>query len=897
VNVTFNGNEALLGNGGGIFASDTVMEFTNAVMTFMNNSAANGGAMYADNSNIVMSGSGTFTGNTASSNGGAIYITGGSTMTLEAATGDITFSGNNVNGTPNDVYIESGSVLNINTDANNITLAGGIMSNEADNTSVVNKTGTGTLYLGGNSEIYNTFSSTQGTVALVNGANINAGNLIFNGAAFDMTNSISEPTNYVNTANATGQFTTDTNLAMDVFSNGSNDQIFAGSATVSGNLEIKAHFGVYNSKTYDLIMSSNDIASVGVFTSTTFAYGGGGSNLTYELLYSSDTNNWASVIQLIVSGTNQAGFSNLPNMTFNQTQVAITWDPLSLILADGNDLKNIMEATANLNDAEQEKKVLSIASPYFISNVIRSAAMDNDNNEIYDRIKNHCTIEHTNTAIWGQVTGAQNKYGGDENSLGQYIDNTQGVMAGFDVYFGSNSAISKTMLGIYANYKNHNISQEGSNATLTNQGLGIYGGYIEQGWEVKAMITGTIDKYDTTRNIPLSSYLASEADRNANANFNGNTIGGDVEGALKIGVANNTNFRPYLGIEAKNVSYDSFKETGANGLDVDVNAGNYLRTAGRVGAQIGYDDKTWAGYVGLEGQYLLTGSKYEIQGAFEGTDIDFLSRGYEESGVILGANIGGSVRIVEGLKIFVNGQAYTANKYSNIYGNVGLRYNFCGITHKQKEAQQPQAVAPTPAPVAEPVAEAVPVAQPVAVEQTPEQNDQLAAALTPSPEPVVESTPAPQPVAVQEAAVPVVQNSEAINMDDEKVVKEQVKEAEERRAKPVLERFSLKAALFAVNKATLTPMAKEDLKQMAQKIKKLDYKKITIEGHTDSTGGAKLNKRLSKARARSVFNEFVRHGLDPKRMEYIGFGPTMPTATNKTAAGRAKNRRVEIFVE
>ena len=141
-----------------------------------------------------------------------------------------------------------------------------------------------------------------------------------------------------------------------------------------------------------------------------------------------------------------------------------------------------------------------------------------------------------------------------------------------------------------------------------------------------------------------------------------------------------------------------------------------------------YDDKTWSGYLGFEGKYLLGGSKYEIEGVFEGTDINFLSRGYKENGIMLGANIGGSVRIVEGLKFFVNANAYTANKFTNVYGNAGLRYNFCGITHKEKQvAVQEPAAQETPA-VKEPV-------------QTPVE---VPAAPEPEPTPVItEPTPAP----------------------------------------------------------------------------------------------------------------------------------------------------------
>jgi len=70
--------------------------------------------------------------------------------------------------------------------------------------------------------------------------------------------------------------------------------------------------------------------------------------------------------------------------------------------------------------------------------------------------------------------------------------------------------------------------------------------------------------------------------------------------------------------------------------------------------------------------------------------------------------------------------------------------------------------------------------------------------------------------------------------------------------------------------------------------------KISIEGHTDNTGGADHNRQLSSARALSVLDALVGLGIDPARLSSKGFGPDQPLANNTDAAGRAKNRRVEL---
>ena len=71
---------------------------------------------------------------------------------------------------------------------------------------------------------------------------------------------------------------------------------------------------------------------------------------------------------------------------------------------------------------------------------------------------------------------------------------------------------------------------------------------------------------------------------------------------------------------------------------------------------------------------------------------------------------------------------------------------------------------------------------------------------------------------------------------------------------------------------------------------------VRIEGHTDSRGTRTHNLKLSAARADSVRQHLVGLGIDPSRMESRGFGPDQPVETNKTAAGREKNRRVEFFI-
>ncbi|MBK6635569.1 MAG: OmpA family protein [Chitinophagaceae bacterium] len=67
-----------------------------------------------------------------------------------------------------------------------------------------------------------------------------------------------------------------------------------------------------------------------------------------------------------------------------------------------------------------------------------------------------------------------------------------------------------------------------------------------------------------------------------------------------------------------------------------------------------------------------------------------------------------------------------------------------------------------------------------------------------------------------------------------------------------------------------------------------------MDGHTDSQGKDEYNQTLSEERAASVRAYLVSKGIDESRLSSAGYGETTPVADNKTAAGRAKNRRVEM---
>ena len=102
--------------------------------------------------------------------------------------------------------------------------------------------------------------------------------------------------------------------------------------------------------------------------------------------------------------------------------------------------------------------------------------------------------------------------------------------------------------------------------------------------------------------------------------------------------------------------------------------------------------------------------------------------------------------------------------------------------------------------------------------------------------------------------------------------------------------------LFDTGKSDLRPDAREALSKLTGIMLNYPSLRLAIEGHTDSTGSDELNQRLSEQRAEAVHSYLIGQGLVEHSITAQGFGKSMPVADNGTAAGRQKNRRVEIIV-
>ena len=102
--------------------------------------------------------------------------------------------------------------------------------------------------------------------------------------------------------------------------------------------------------------------------------------------------------------------------------------------------------------------------------------------------------------------------------------------------------------------------------------------------------------------------------------------------------------------------------------------------------------------------------------------------------------------------------------------------------------------------------------------------------------------------------------------------------------------------MFSSGNSVLKPEAKSSLDETIKLLNAYPANKVLIEGYTDSTGNKEKNLKLSYDRAQAVYLYFVQNEVPAERLSVVGYGQDNPIASNKTAKGRAQNRRVNIII-
>lgn len=342
------------------------------------------------------------------------------------------------------------------------------------------------------------------------------------------------------------------------------------------------------------------------------------------------------------------------------------------------------------------------------------------------------------------------------------------------------------------------------------------------------------------------------------------------------------------------MNHDSFTETGANSMNQYIESDSKHAATARVGLALegSIDKLNWN--ASIEHNLIIKGEESEMESSFAGTNLKFRTRGAETGKHVLGLSGNINYKLNKDWDVYANTDFRFGDDYKSAYGGVGIRYSFCNKSKKKTPSlvvEKPIRQIPTQSQAAEMTSVApMPLAQPVAataVSVPPDPATAIAtttptAAPIDAPTPLTPMTAPPHPAAATPAAAPAHTGARlgvpivAVAADTSKA------KAPKRIATP----------LYAFDSSVLTKESKQMLDEAAKKIR--SDTAVVLVGHADSTGARAYNQKLSERRAKSAYEYLNSLGIEERRMSYIGRGEDEPIADNKTRAGRAKNRRVEV---
>jgi OmpA-OmpF porin, OOP family len=169
-------------------------------------------------------------------------------------------------------------------------------------------------------------------------------------------------------------------------------------------------------------------------------------------------------------------------------------------------------------------------------------------------------------------------------------------------------------------------------------------------------------------------------------------------------------------------------------------------------------------------------------------------------------------------------------------------------------------------------------------------------AVPPPPPPVTASPPPPPPPPPPVPAAPADTDQDGVTDDIDKCPGTPRGVAVDATGCPRQGSITLEGVTFEVNSARLTPASRAILEDVARDLVKYPRLRIELQGHTDSSGSDAYNLKLSQDRADAVRALLVEQGVPADQVVARGYGETKPIAENTTTDGRARNRRVVMFV-
>jgi OOP family OmpA-OmpF porin len=346
---------------------------------------------------------------------------------------------------------------------------------------------------------------------------------------------------------------------------------------------------------------------------------------------------------------------------------------------------------------------------------------------------------------------------------------------------------------------------------------------------------------------------------------------------------------------AVDYKYEISPMVGVNFTEGNMNFDNDYYYEGGLEFQFNYDSffvPELSVFASQQPEYVNGANTNVIRGVFNAvhtfqTEGDFVpfakaGMGYEtytneyagnQDGFLLDAGVGVKYKLTKAWALKAEA-IYTAKHNTNHAGDfdsnlatlVGVTYAFGAVPAVAPKAAPAPAPAPAPKVVEEP---------------TP--------APTPAPKIVEEPTPAPAPVVIGDDDQDGVPN----NIDKCPNTPTIVKLVDENGC---IQDRDLRIH-FEFDSYKVDAESRKHVKEFAEFLKKVPVYRVTIIGHTDNVGTHAYNMKLSAKRAEAVKKLLIENGIDPKIIDTKAMGETQPIASNATAEGRAKNRRIEAHLE
>lgn len=340
-------------------------------------------------------------------------------------------------------------------------------------------------------------------------------------------------------------------------------------------------------------------------------------------------------------------------------------------------LDNMIEdISVFVNDQAPDVKrgLLTELSGSFLPSVVNSSLFNAGRDNLYGRIKhrtynggNICIACNKTPVFWLQGHSYGTQLDKDENTLAAFKAASYGAQAGWDIFNKQNF-----VAGVYLGYTGSDLKQGFDKAQADAYSLGAYGGFFGERWDLKTSLTLGLHNFETKRDLVSFGGSIAEAD------FDVYTAVIDGVLGYNAPITRSLNLRPFIGLQGAMAHNESFKESGAMGVDLAVESGNNFRASAFAGLRLAprsHAKFDW--YADVHAELLLAGAHGVLDAQFVDVPGSIEIWGTKQSRLGAGATLGAEYEVFRNVGLYANAGANLFDGAHNYWGNLGLNFKFC----------------------------------------------------------------------------------------------------------------------------------------------------------------------------------------------------------------------------